>query len=169
MIRKINDINLRNFSDGTTYVVSGTTSETITASVFIGGNTFKSEDAINIDTAIYRTTTAANTFSSRLYYNSTLSLTGAKQIGVRVSALGSISYFTLTRTLSIRVADGSGSGISSGTEVPASGTTINSEFLSSTVSNLPINWTTDGYLFSTVTPTSAGQVLEQYHFKVWTY
>ncbi len=169
MIRKINDINLRNFYTGGTFVVSGTTSETITASLFIPANTFKSEDVLTIDTAVYRTTTGLNTFSARLYYNSSLSLTGAIQIAARASVITSISYFNLTRTLSIRTADGSGSGISLGTEVPASGTTINNEFISTGVSNLPINWTTDGYLFSTVTPTAVGQVLRQHHFKVWTY
>lgn len=168
MIRKINDTNLRNFTDGNSYSVNGTTTQTITASVFIPGNTFQSGDFLNIDTAFFRNTTTS-LFTSRFYYNSTLSLTGAIQIGIRLSVSSANSYVPISRTLSIRTADGTGAGISLGTEVIASGSNVTSEFVSSAVSNLPIDWTTDGYIFSSVVPSVSGLSISQYFLKVWTY
>lgn len=168
MIRKINNTNLRNFTDGNSYSVNGTTTQTITASVFIPGNTFRSGDFLSIDTACFRNTTTS-LFTVRFYYNSTLSLTNAIQIGIRLSANSANSYVPFSRTLSIRTANGTGSGISLGTETITSGSSVISEFISSAVSNLPIDWTTDGYLFSSISPSASGLSISQYHLKVWTY
>ena len=77
MIRKINGINLRNFTDGTTYIVTEDLLETIAASIVIPANTFKSNDWITLDGAFTAEGSfggAPGTVTCKFYWNTTLSL-----------------------------------------------------------------------------------------------
>lgn len=177
MIRKINGINLRNFTDGTTYETGGTTAEILTASLFIPANTFKNNDWITLDGAFEAFDSGGdspNGVTSKFYWNTTLSTTGAIQICAESNTptLGPPRYYwEFSRRLSIRTANGGGSGISLGTELSATGATggrteYNSQ---STISNISINWTVDGYLFTTIQQNSIFDISRQQFFKLWTY
>jgi hypothetical protein len=177
MIRKINGIKLRNFTDGTTYIVEDDLLETITASLFIPANTFKSNDWVTLDGAF----TGAGSFGGgpgtitcKFYWNTTLSTTGAIQIALEDNSplLGQQrAYWEFSRRLSIRTANGGGSGISLGTELSATGVTGGrTEYDSqSTISNISINWTVDGYLFTTIQQSVFSDISTQQFFKLWTY
>ena len=177
MIRKINGINLRNFTDGTTYTVAGTSAEILTASLLIPANTFKNNDWITLDGAFEANDSigeAVGGVTCKFYWNTSFSIAGAIQICAESNTptLGPPrSYWEFSRRLSIRTANGGGSGISLGTELSATGATggrteYNSQ---STVSNISINWTVDGYLFTTIQQSVFLDISKQQFFKLWTY
>ena len=177
MIRKINGINLRNFTDGTTYTVSGTSAEILTASLLIPANTFKSNDWITLDGAFEVNAPSGDPVSNvnyKFYWNTTFSTAGAIQICLETNTIvvGSPQkYCEFSRRLSIRTANGGGSGISLGTELSATGTTGGrNEYASqASISNISINWTVDGYLFTTIQQSSISDISKQQFFKLWTY
>lgn len=177
MIRKINGINLRNFTDGTTYIVQDDLLETITASLLIPANTFRSLDWVTLDGAFTGEGSFGGAVSSvtyKFYWNTTLSTAGAIQICQETNSpvVGSAQkYCEFSRRLSIRTANGGGSGISLGTELSATGTTGGrNEYASqSTISNISINWTVDGYLFTTIQQSVFSDTSTQQFFKLWTY
>jgi hypothetical protein len=177
MIRKIKGINLRNFTDGTTYTVSGTSAEILTASLLIPANTFKSNDWITLDGAFEADNPSFDPVGGvtcKFYWNTALSTAGAIQICAEsnIPTLGSPrNYWEFSRRLSIRTANGGGSGISLGTELSATGATGGrTEYASQgTVSNISINWTVDGYLFTTIQQSVPSDISKQQFFKLWTY
>ena len=173
MIRKVNNINLRNFTDGNTYTVSNTTTQTITASISIDANTFKANDWIMLDAAFQEVSGTA-AITSRFYWNTTATITGAIQIGSSSNSplIGvPVPYFETSRRLSIRTANGGGSGISLGTEVIGlTGATNRQEYgANANPTNLAINWTVNSVLFCTVQMDNATSTARQQFFKVWTY
>lgn len=173
MIRKINGVNLRNFTDGDTYRVANTTGETIAASIFITANTFKANDWITLDGCFERTIGTA-TITAKFYWNTTLNITGAIQIASENNSplIGQTRpYWEFSRRLSIRTANGGGSGISLGTALSATGATGGrNEYTSqASDSNISIDWTTDGYLFSTIAMNNSTSTARQQFFKLWTY
>ena len=177
MIRKINGINLRNFTDGTTYTVSGTSAEILTASLLIPANTFKSNDWITLDGAFEADNPSFDPVGGvtcKFYWNTSFSTAGAIQIcqETNIPTLGPPrNYWEFSRRLSIRTANGGGSGISLGTELSATGATGGrTEYNSQeTVSNISINWTVDGYLFTTIQQSVPSDISKQQFFKLWTY
>ena len=177
MIRKINGINLRNFTDGTTYTVSGTSAEILTASLLIPANTFKSNDWITLDGAFEVNAPSGDPVGGvtcKFYWNTSFSIAGAIQICAESNTIvvGSPQkYCEFSRRLSIRTANGGGSGISLGTELSATGDTGGrNEYASqSTVSNISINWTVNGYLFTTIQQSVPTDISKQQFFKLWTY
>lgn len=177
MIRKINGINLRNFTDGTTYIVEETSAEILTASLFIPANTFKSNDWITLDGAFEANAPFGDPVGGvtcKFYWNTSFSIAGAIQICTEsnIPTLGPPrNYWEFSRRLSIRTANGGGSGISLGTELSATGATGGrTEYASqSTISNISINWTVDGYLFTTIQQSVFSDISTQQFFKLWTY
>lgn len=167
MIRKINDINIRNFYEGTETSITGTLTQTKLISIPIPANTFKAGDLITID-ALFSKTGTAGIFTYRFFWNSSDILTGAIQIGVRSITNTQLSA-TGSRRLSIRTANGGGSAPEVGTEVIAAVTAIYSEYQSNTISNLALDWTIDSYVICAVTLGNTADSVFQQYMKIWTY
>ena len=167
MIRKINDINIRNFYEGTEAGIAGTLTQTKLISIPIPANTFKAGDLIVIDTLFSKTGTAG-IFTYRFFWNSSDTLTGAIQIGVR-SIPNTQLFATGSRRLSIRTANGGGSAPEVGTEVIASAAGIPNEYQSNTISNLALDWTIDSYVMGAVTLGNTADSVYQQYMKIWTY
>ena len=140
MIRKINDINLRNFTDATTYTVSSVTN-TKTATILIPANTFQNGDLLSLETMFFKTNTNS-TFTWKMYYNTSNSLTGAVQIGTNTTAANTVTYEYGYRRASIIIASGGGSGSELGTEVINSSSNLSTDLLGNvgqSYTNLAIN------------------------------
>lgn len=168
MIRKINGVNVRNFSyDGAAVGLSGTLTQTKMISIPIPANTFKAGDLINVE-AFFTKLGTAGIYTYRYYWNTTDSITGAVQIGVR--SIGSTAEFTTaSRRLSVRTANGAGATPEVGTEVIAFNGNFATEYQSNAVSNLALDWTVDSFLMTSMTLGNVGDTVVQYSFKVWTY
>ncbi len=167
MIRKINDINLRNFNDGLVVSFTGSLTQTKLMSILIPANTFKAGDLITVE-ALFGKTGTAGTLTHRLYWNSTDSITGAIQLAIRAVTAANRFAFT-SRRLSVRTANGGGSAPEVGTELIVTTTGFASEYASSTVSNVALDWTSDSYVMASVQLGNAGDTVFQYTLKIWTH
>ena len=166
-MRKINGKNISNFYVGAAQQVTGTTVKTKLLSIEIPANTFKAEDFIVLETMFSKNGTS-NVYLVNFYWNTTNSLTGAIQLAVR--SVGATQLFDLiTRRLSVRTANGGGSGISLGTEVLNVGDNPFNEFRSTTASNVAIDWTSTSYLMCSAQLFNATDSITNHHFKVWNY
>lgn len=174
MIRKINDINLRNFTDATTYSNASilSTPEVKTASILIPANTFKAGDLISLESMFWKNNTTG-TFTWKYYYNTSDSLVGATQLATFTSASNTIVFSHGYRRLSIIVANGGGSGIDLGSEILSTTQNISTDLTGglglTTMDNVAINWTANVYLICSLQNSTIGTTTSQRFFKVWTY
>jgi hypothetical protein len=170
MIRKINGIDLRPFTDATTHTVGLTTTNTKTASILIPGGTFVEGDVFDVEAMFFKSNTNG-TFTTRLYYNTSDSLTGASQLGIRNTTNNTILYQHFYRRFSIRNSSGSGSGIELGTECYRTTTSQANDLEVGilALSNVAIDWTSDVYLIFAVQLSATLTSVSQRFAKVWTY
>ena len=169
MIRYGNNIPINFITRGVNRA-SGTTTETILSSVSISGGTFKSGDVIFIEGMLDSKTTLG--MGTKMYVNTGSTIAGATQIMTRGLSAGD-TWHIQERVLHIVRGDGSMTGTTPdrGTIFAASGTANVTDFRSTTNSIASIDWTTDKVIFFTGTLNSAaaGNYIDQYFMKVWTY
>jgi hypothetical protein len=169
MIRYGNDISI-NFTTRGINRASGTTTETILSSVSISGGTFKSGDVVFIEGMFDSKTTSA--LIVKMYVNTGSTIAAATQIMSRSLSSGDM-WQIQERVLHIVRGDGSMTGTTPdrGTIFAASGTNNVTDFRSTTDSIASIDWTTNKVIFFTGTLNSAaaGNYIDQYFMKVWTY
>lgn len=164
---KFNNIGINTFSTAGTQSVTGTTAETIMSSITVPANTFKAGDLVTLD-AIFSKTGTANQFVTKMYWvaGATATLSGAVQIMTRTS-ISTVTYSGQSRKLYIRTADGTGTGLTLGTEVASSTTSVFDDDRSVLRSNIAINWTTQGTFFSTIQLSSSSDTGRSYYLKIW--
>ena len=169
MIRYGNNIPI-NFTTRGVNRVSGTTTETILSSVSISGGTFKSGDVVFIEGMFDSKTTLGVT--TKMYVNTGSTITAATQIMSRTISAGD-TWQIQERVLHIVRGDGSMTAATPdrGTIFAASGANNFTDFRSTTNSIASIDWTTNKVIFFTGTlgSASAGNYIDQYFMKVWTY
>ena len=169
MIRYVNDITI-NFTTRRVNRASGTTTETILSSVSISGGTFKSGDVVFIEGMFDSKTTLGVT--TKIYVNTGSTITAATQIMSRSISAGD-TWQIQERVLHIVRGDGSMTGTTPdrGTIFAASGTANVTDFRSTTNSIASIDWTTNKVIFftGTLNSSAAGNYIDQYFMKVWTY
>ena len=148
-------------------VVAGTTGETIVGEVTVPANTYKATDLIML-TSMYGKTGTANIWTQRYYWVSgpSATLSGALQISVR-GMVAANQFANQERRLYIRTANGTGTGITLGTEVVSSSTGVLNDYAPSTSSNLAIDWTIEGSIFTTITLESASDSVSCEYLKIW--
>jgi hypothetical protein len=170
MIRYGNNIPI-NFTTRGVNRVSGTTTETILSSVSISGGTFKSGDVVFIE-GMFDSKTITLGITTKMYVNTGSTIAGATQIMSRGLSAGD-TWQIQERVLHIVRGDGSMTGTTPdrGTIFAASGTANVTDFRSTTDSIASIDWTTNKVIFFTGTLNSAaaGNYINQYFMKVWTY
>jgi hypothetical protein len=147
--------------------VAGTTVETIIGEVTIPANTYKATDLIML-TSMYGKTGTAGIWTQRYYWVSgpSATLSGALQISVR-GMVAANQFANQERRLYIRTANGTGTGITLGTEVISSSTSALNDYVPSTSSNLAIDWTIEGTIFTTITLGSASDSVSCEYLKIW--
>jgi hypothetical protein len=169
MIRYGNDIPI-NFTTRGVNRASGTTTETILSSVSISGGIFKSGDVVFIEGMFDSKTTFGVT--TKIYVNTGSTITAATQIMSRTISAGD-TWQIQERVLHIVRGDGSMTGTTPdrGTIFAASGTANFTDFRSTTDSIASIDWTTNKVIFFTgkLNSAAAGNYIDQYFMKVWTY
>lgn len=135
--------------DGT--AVTGTTANTYTKGLLIPANSRTANDAPQIDCNVTKTGAAGN-LTIRFYWNTTNDLTGSP-ILIGTSATVATLGFTISRVLSIEVANGTGNG----TKVQAATVALSTSWgaITTTASILAIDWTAAGYLIVAVQNGSA--------------
>lgn len=142
-IRKIRNIEVnppQNNALGTT--VSGTTSETITQSVFIPANTFKLYDIFGIEARLLKQNNNGTTIL-RLRIGSGNTIPSTYQVAI-CSGTTTNSFVPITRRAVIK-------SISNATSFVSTGTTLNTDIDMDNqgYSSIPINWEIDNYLLLT--------------------
>jgi len=169
MIRYGNNIPI-NFTTNGVNRASGTTTETVLCSVSISGGSFKSGDVVFIEGMFDSKTTLGVT--TKIYVNTGSTITAATQIMSRAISAGD-TWQIQERVLHIVRGDGSMTGTTPdrGTIFAASGTANFTDFRSTTNSIASIDWTTDKVIFFTgkLNSAAAGNYIDQYFMKVWTY
>ena len=169
MIRYGNNIPINFITRGVNRA-SGTTTETILSSVSISGGTFKSGDVVFIEGMFDSKTTSGVT--TKMYVNTGSTIAGATQIMRKVLHVGD-TWQIQERVLHIVRGDGSMTAATPdrGTIFAVSGTNNVTDFRSTTDSIASIDWTTDKVIFftGTLVSASAGNYIDQYFMKVWTY
>lgn len=168
MIRKINDINLRNYNYGAASVShTGSVTQTKLMSILIPANTFMAGDLINMEAILQKTGTSGSIYW-RFYWNSSDTINGAIQLAVR--GIRATNRFTVaSRRMSIRTANGGGSTPEVGTELIDTTTGFYNEFNSGAISNVALNWTIDSYLMTSIVLGNASDTVIQNSLKIWTY
>lgn len=147
--------------------VTGTLTESIIGEITIPANTYKATDLIMLTSMYGKTGTAGNWFQRYYWVSGTsATLSGALQISVRGMA-SSNQFANQERRLYIRTANGTGTGITLGTEVVSSSTGVLNDYVPSTSSNLAINWTIDGCIFTTITLVNASDSVSCEYLKIW--
>ena len=148
---------------------TGNTTNTVLMSVVVPANTFRAGDLIYLD-AMFDKTGSAGTWTLRYYWvsGSTATLSGAILISTRGISAGNL-FGTQNRRLYVRTANGTGSGLTLGTETIASATGLFNDYRSEAISNLAINWTVTGTIFCAVQLTSSGDTVRQHYLKIWEY
>lgn len=148
--------------------VTGVITEQIVASVVVPANTYRSGDFIMLN-SMYEKTSALGIYTQKYYWISgnTASLGGTEiQISTRGMA-ASNRFTTQDRRLYIRTANGTGSGISLGTEVISSTGAFGSDYNPGASSNLAINWTIESTVFTTIQLTNASDSVNCKYLKIW--
>jgi hypothetical protein len=127
-------------STGTT--VTGTTSNTFSKALLVATNSYRVEDAPQVDVRVIRTGTSSNSFTTRLYWNTTPNISGTPILVATSQAVSTGNFFLqLSRLLSIVSATNS-TAVQNVTITTATdyGVTTSAQ------STLAINWTQLGYL-----------------------
>lgn len=147
--------------------VSGTTANTITSAVVIPANTYKEGYFIELDSMFSKVGTNG-TITLRYYYvaGNSPTLSGAVQLAVR-GIIAAHRFATLNRRLYIRTANGTGSGLTLGTELAARLSGLFNDYANITVSNVAIDWTNDVTIFSTIQNSSTLDSTTQHYLKIW--
>lgn len=152
---------------GTTVSHTGNTTNTILQSLVVPANTFTAGDFVYLD-AMFEKVGTAGIYTLRYYWvsGSTATLSGAIQLSTR--GIGASNRFAIqNRRLYIRTANGTGSGLTLGTELISTGGSHFNDYRSQTVSNVAINWTVDGTIFCAVQLGNAGDTVRQHYLKIW--
>jgi len=147
---------------------SGNTNNTILGSVVVPANTYKAGDLIQLDSMFEKIGTAGIT-TLRFYWVSgaTPTLSGAIQLSIR-GFVAANRFSTQTRRLYIRTANGTGSGLTLGTELlTTTGGIFYDYFSSQARSNASINWTVTGTIFCTVQLGNSADQVIQHYLKIW--
>jgi hypothetical protein len=138
------------FASGADGTASSGTSNTISISVLIPANTFVVDDVIRINYRVRATGVLANR-ESRMYANTTSSLTGAILIST-LSLSNNILAGNLQRFLAIKNATTNTEVINNTSNLLIDYAAITSP---ASVSTLAINWTVDQYIIFAVNVTNA--------------
>lgn len=151
-----------------TQSVTGTTAETILSSVTVPGGTFVAGDFVYLDSILSKTGTAGG-WTWKFYWvqGSTATFTGATGISTR-TGISTVQYASHVRKLYIRTANGTGTGITQGTEL-AQPTTSNvfDDWRSGVRANVNIDWTVTNTFFITVVLVSTSDTGRSYYIKLW--
>lgn len=148
--------------------VSGTTTEKITSYLVIPANTYKEGDFIELESMFSKVGTG-NTYTIRYYsISGDTALLSGTQIQLGVRSIGSSNRFaTLNRRLYIRTANGTGSGLTLGTELAARLSGLFDDYEYTTVSNVAIDWTKDVTIFTTAQNNSILDTTTTHYLKIW--
>lgn len=155
---------------------TGNTTQTILCSVNIPANRYRAGDLIMIDSMLVKTgpLPSFGIPQYKFYWVAglTASLTGAIQISQRSMGLGNI-FVTYNKRMYIRTSNGTGSGHTLGTELSLTTANTFNDFspgsgINSQVSNIAINWTIDGTIFTTIVQPSS-ETTTQYYIKIWEF
>ena len=138
---------LKNSTDSST----SSTTNVLLYSGLISANTFTTGDLIRIE-ATFRKTNTLNNYITRIYTNTSASLTGATQIATR-SPANNILYAKLRRLATIKSA--------TNTEIFPATTSINTDHTESSTaaSTLNIDWTVDQYIIVSGFVTNASDTV----------
>lgn len=166
MILSIKEHRIQTFG---TVSVTGTTSETILSSVIVPANTYGAGELICIDTML--SNNGASNWNIKLYWvpGTTATFTGATQLSVRNLTVTTQRFAGHLRRLYIRTTNGTGSGITLGTEIFSTTTNTYTDWASGTISNLAIDWTTDNTFFVVGKLTNSTHTISSYYLKIWEY
>lgn len=143
------NLSSQNILNSASYVITGTTNETITSSTLIPGGTFEQGDVVK---ALWRCTKSNTngTTSIKLYVNSTNSLVGATTLANIGFIPATDTFIQQERILFIKNALTDTQTISNGFTDPSDIITT-----SSGASGAAINWSTDKYIILSVQLGSA--------------
>ncbi len=138
-------------SVGNGTAVTGVTTNQYSKGLLIPANSRGVNDVPQIDTNVTKTGAAGN-LTIRFYWNTTNDLSGSP-ILIGTSATTATLGFTISRVLSIEVANGTGNG----TKVQAATVALSTSWgaITTTASILAIDWTAAGYLICAVQNSSA--------------
>lgn len=136
------------YKSTTTGTATSGTSNTISASQLITGNTFSVGDIIEIKARSIKTGTTGS-MTLRIYTNTTSSLTGATLVATYPSNTGSNIYLQIERFLMIKSATNTQTAT-------ATGTLLSDTAVTSAQSALNIDWTTDKYIIFALQNGNAG-------------
>lgn len=164
-----NGISIRNVYEYGPVSHTGNTNLTILESIVIPANTYKSGDLIRIE-GMFSKSASSGTYTIRIYWvsGSTPTTSGAIQISVR--GFNAVNNFTIQeRRLYIRTANGTGTGISLGTECISSSVGVFNDYRAEAISNLAIDWTVTGCIFYTVQLGNSSDTVTQHYLKIWEF
>jgi hypothetical protein len=154
---------------GVTASQTGLVTNGILSFVNIPANKYRAGDLIMIDSMMNKTGSNAGTRQYRLWWvaGNTATLTGAIQLSVRGISPGDY-FITPNRRMYIRSANGT----SNGTQMLNTSEGYFSDYspgsVNSTFSNVAIDWTVDGTIFTTITQP-IGDVITQHYIKIWEF
>jgi hypothetical protein len=153
-----------------TVSVTGTGNETILSSLVVPGGSFTSGDFLYLDTMVSFTPNLSTGATIKFYSVAGTSATLGGAIRLSTLTLSFTDQFAgHQRRLYIRTANGTGTGITLGTEVYSTTTNAGSEFFSSLTSNVAIDWTSDTTIFLSGQLDNTGSTLRSYYLKIWEY
>jgi hypothetical protein len=146
---------------------SGNTTLTILQSVVVPANTYRAGDLVLLD-AMFTKSNTVGIWTLRYYWvsGSTATLSGAIQISSR-GIIRTNLFAAQNRRLYIRTANGTGSGLTLGTEVISATGAIFNDYRSEAISNLAINWTVTGTIFCAVQLGGVSDTVTQRYLKIW--
>lgn len=164
-----NGISIRNVYEYGPVSHTGNTNLTILESIVIPANTYKAGDLIRIEGMFSKSGTSNGAFV-RMYWvaGSTPTTSGATLIST-TKIFTSTNFSIQERRLYIRTANGTGTGISLGTECFSSTTTSASDYTSGAISNLSIDWSVTGCIFHTVQLDGTVDTYTQHYLKIWEF
>lgn len=169
IVKKINNINLKNFySSGATSGTIGT-GQTKACVVFIPANTFKREDVIHLSTAAWNSS-ASQLWDMYFFWNTANTLTSAVEISRTVNIPINDEYSQFSRFFYIESSDGSGDG-TLGLNSNAGGVRTayqNVSLLVTVTSNYSLDWTVDSHIMVALS-ADANQTIRNSWLKVSTF
>ena len=170
IVKKINNIDLKNFySSGSTSGTIGT-GQTKACVVFIPANTFKTKDVIHLSTVAGNSSTTQQ-WDMYFYWNTANTLTSAIEISRTVNIPVGSEYCQFSRFFYLESSDGSGDG-TLGLNADAGSTRTAYTNVGSAIavvtSNYSLNWTVDSYIMVALS-ADANQTIRNAWLKVSTF
>lgn len=154
------------FTTGST--VSGSITQTIVGEIVIPAFTYDANRLIMLSSMFSKTGTAG-IGAQRFYWveGNVATLSGA--LNISLTNFGATTAFLLTeRRLFIHdVTPNVTPAYNNGTEVITSTTTQSSDYLATTATNVQIDWTVDGVIFTTITLASSSDSATCQYLKIW--